>query len=352
MSRHAVATVLAVVALAAAGCSSTDGISSTPTSAPTSPAPTATSAPPASPSPTASPTPTNAAPTPPLAVRDWAAPEGEVHRAIKEMAAEVALALTTYDAGTDAGRIAGRVVDGTTRRNQLVRAAAVLHHDDRWSRGRIVYPQMGGLSDDAASVMVVIEQTTAGAGVPVRVETRTLDVRLSRDEGTWRFDRLASDGGPPEPRPGDLSPAASAVLDDPRIDLPDSARWDIHRGQVSPTLLAVMADLADQTPYGVVTLAAGHPRNVFGTDRRSSHTRGHAVDIHVLGDERVVDGRTSDDTRTREVVQWLYDDPRVTNVGSPWSLDGYGGRSFTDPVHQDHLHVSAPNSLPRPNGSP
>lgn len=350
MNHRALATTLVVVAMVAAGCSATDR-ASPPTATPTSPAPTSTSTPTASPSPSASPTPTGE-PTPPLAVREWAAPEGEVHRAVKEAAARVALALTTYDTGTDVGRIAARVVDGAKEREQLVGAAAALHHDDRWSRGRIVYPQMGGLTEDAASVMVVIEQTTAGAGSPVRVETRTLDLRLSRGEGGWRFDRLASDGGSPEPRPPDLPPEASAVLDDPRIDLPDSARWDIHRGRVSETLLAVMADLADQTPYGVVTLAAGHPRNVFGTDRRSSHTRGHAVDIHVLGDERVVDGRAGDDTRTREVVEWLYEDPRVTNVGSPWSLDDYGGRSFTDPVHQDHLHVSAPDSMPRPNGSP
>lgn len=346
------ATAIAVAAMVAAGCSTTGGVSSTPTSTPTSPAPTGTSTPPASPSPTAAPTPTTEEPTPPLAVRNWAAPEGEVHRAVKAVAAEVALALTTYDAGTDAERVAARVVDGAKKREQLVGAAAALHHDDRWSRGRVVYPQIGGLTEDAASVMVVIEQTTAGPEAPVRVETRTLDVRLSRDEGAWRFDHLASAGGPRVPRPRDLSRAASAVLDDPRIDLPDSARWDIHRGLVSNTLLAVMADLADQTPYGVVTLAAGHPRNVFGTGRLSSHMRGHAVDIHVLGDERVVDGRAGDDTRTREVVEWLYKDPRVTNVGSPWALDDYGGRSFTDPVHQDHLHVSAPEPLPQPDSSP
>ena len=29
----------------------------------------------------------------------------------------------------------------------------------------------------------------------------------------------------------------------------------------------------------------------------------------------------------------------VSEVGSPWALDGYGGRSFTDDVHLDHVHI-------------
>lgn len=33
------------------------------------------------------------------------------------------------------------------------------------------------------------------------------------------------------------------------------------------------------------------------------------------------------------------DQPEVSQIGAPWALDGYGGRSFTDVVHQDHLHV-------------
>ena len=30
----------------------------------------------------------------------------------------------------------------------------------------------------------------------------------------------------------------------------------------------------------------------------------------------------------------------VTEIGSPWDLDGPGGASFTNVVHQDHLHVA------------
>jgi hypothetical protein len=34
----------------------------------------------------------------------------------------------------------------------------------------------------------------------------------------------------------------------------------------------------------------------------------------------------------------------VLSVGSPWSLEGAACRSFTDHVHQDHIHISAVES--------
>ena len=40
------------------------------------------------------------------------------------------------------------------------------------------------------------------------------------------------------------------------------------------------------------------------------------------------------------LVQWLWENPKVTQVGSPWNIDGGSKRSFDDIVHQDHLHVA------------
>lgn len=290
---------------------------------------------------TASPSPSEAI-TPPRAVRAWQPPDGEVQTEAKQRAAEVALALTTHDADTSLDEVVATVTSDAERAQALARAAADLHRAGRWSRGRIVYPQMGGLTEARASVMVVVEQTVDGAaGDGARaVVSRTLDVRLVRGDRGWAFDRLASAGGTPAPRPQDLPPAAEAVLDDPRIALPDSARWDIHRGEIATTLLELMAELADRTPYGVVVLSSGHPFDVFGTGRQSHHTRGRAVDIHRVGDELVVARRTGADSRTFATARWLHGLAAVANLGSPWALDGHGGRSFTDAVHQDHLHVS------------
>lgn len=259
----------------------------------------------------------------------------ETHPNAKRLASEVALALTTYSQGETAADIAARLPYSG---NAPVELAQTLYVPGAWSQGRILYPQLGGLGDTRASVMVVTEQII-GTAEDTRVFVRTLDVRLRLADGQWRFDRLASAGGTVTPPPQSVSPEALAVLNEPRIELPDSARWDILSGQIAPNLLVIMARLAELTPYGVVTLSQGHPYEVFGTDKQSDHTRGLAVDIYRIGNDLVIDNR-AEGSKVHDIVRWLYDQPEIRQIGSPWALDGFGGRSFTDRLHQDHLHVA------------
>jgi hypothetical protein len=67
------------------------------------------------------------------------------------------------------------------------------------------------------------------------------------------------------------------------------------------------------------------------------------VDIHRIADRLVIEDR-GEGSATDRAVGWLYDDAARPIVGSPWALDAYGGRSFTDAVHQDHLHVAVPRA--------
>lgn len=263
--------------------------------------------------------------------------DAELERGTKQFAAEVALVLTTYDPQETLEEIARRLPE---RSNPEAVSTAIqsLHHPGSWSRGSIVYPQLGGLLPEQLSVMVVVEQQI-GTPTGIRTETRTLDIRVGRDEVGWFFEGLASHGGEPVPRPDTLGPEARAVLDHAHIELPDSARWDIHAGRVAPELLALMARAADEVPFGVLVFDSGHPWNIFGTDRMSDHTRGVAVDIHRIGQQLVIDDRVEGGV-THRFVQWLYEQPDLANIGSPWALDGFGGRSFTDLLHQDHLHVA------------
>jgi hypothetical protein len=39
------------------------------------------------------------------------------------------------------------------------------------------------------------------------------------------------------------------------------------------------------------------------------------------------------------LARQVFDQRRISNLGAPWAFDGAGGRSFTDPVHHDHLHL-------------
>jgi len=263
-------------------------------------------------------------------------PSTEAEPEAKQLAVDVAYALTNYEASDDHPERLTALLGQDVDQPALLRAP--LTHPGYWSRGEVIYPQMGGLRNDRASVMVVIRQTVGSGSVDAFSVVRTLDVRLVRGGTGWEFDFLSSAGGEFDGLV-DLS-TAHAVASDPRIVMPDSARLDILAGRISPSLLEVMAQLADQTSYEVVALATGHPHYVFETDRVSHHTMGEAVDINRIGDRLVIDDRDPD-SATRGVVDWLFDHPEVSQVGSPWDLDGpTSKRSFTDSVHQDHIHLS------------
>jgi hypothetical protein len=261
----------------------------------------------------------------------------EAEPEVKQLAVDIAYSLTTYEASDDHRERLGALAS-VAGVDVLARASEPLIHAGSWSRGQVVYPQMGGLTDERASVMVVTRQTVGSGSEPAFSVVRTLDIRLVLGKSGWEFDSLSSAGGTFDSI-GDLA-LAHAVARDPRIEMPDSARLDILAGRVSPDLLRVMTEIADRTPYGVVVLATGHPHHVFETDRQSHHTMGQAVDIYRVGDRLVIDDR-SPDSATMALVQWLYDHPDVLQVGSPWDLDEETSRrSFTDEVHQDHIHLA------------
>lgn len=301
--------------------------------------PNAPSAPPTSGSPGRSPQETtNALPEAPDPAPAYELSPAEVYPNAKRLAAAIAQAITTYEPGQGLVDAVADLDLPPLAAEALARQATLLHHEDRWSRGRVSYAQLGGVTDTDISVMVVTEQMLGGRD-GVRTETRTLDVRLTLSAGHWVFAELADVGGS-DPGPVTIaSPPAVRVLNHDRIQLPDSARWDILSGHTDPTLLELMARAADEFRLGVVTLHSGHPPNVFGTERLSDHTRGLAVDIHLVDGVLVIDDRT-DGSTTFRFVQWLYEQPEVRQIGSPWALDGHGGRSFTDIVHQDHIHVA------------
>ena len=217
----------------------------------------------------------------------------------------MAYRLTNYEIG-DAPGVPATIVSGRSAADLLAEIAAPLLHEGLWSRGAIVYPQLGGLTADAASVMVVVTQELGTGRSPTSVVTRTLDIRLVKSDGEWAFDHLDDVGGDEVNRPRRLSAAARRVLEDPRIHLPDSARWDIHRGHVSEQLLIVMADLAEVAEYGVTVLSSGHPDHIFGTKRVSNHTVGRAVDVYLIEDETVVASRNRR-SKAFEVAEWLYE---------------------------------------------
>ena len=275
-------------------------------------------------------------PRPAIERRPFNPVRGDVQRDAKRIAGRVAERLTTYERGTSADQLARRVAGPGPRARRLATAARPLVRADARSTGMVVYPQLGGLTASTASVMVIVRQHAEAPDVEPAVVTRTLDIRLRRSSGMWALDRLASAGGDPVPRPSDLSRAARAVLDNRRIELSDSARWDIHRGGVDERLLEAMSAAARRSRYRVAVIDSGHPRNVFGTARRSAHASGFAVDIYAVEDRLVVAQRRARGP-AYAFARRLYARAPY-QLGSPWTFSG-GGSAFTDEVHQDHIHL-------------
>ena len=275
-----------------------------------------------------------AVPPPPI----WRPSRDEVYPNAKRLASRVVESLTNFDAGT----VAQLVADRTGRRfavapAELLGAARELVRPGAGSAGVVVYPQLAGVRPDSAGVMVVVDQTLDD-GTNRWVERRTVDVRLTLRGQDWALERVESAGGAAIERPENLSESALRVVEHPAIILSDSARWDIYSGAVDDGLLRMMARAADRHEIAVVTVATGHPRNVFATDITSNHTLGRAVDIFSVDGQEVVGSREKGSPAFR-LARWLYDQG-VPELGSPWAFDGYGGRSFTDIVHADHIHFA------------
>ncbi|MDZ7677353.1 MAG: hypothetical protein U5K29_02240 [Acidimicrobiales bacterium] len=271
--------------------------------------------------------------------------DDEVFTEAKLTGVRVVEALMTYQAATEptapVDAALDLAVDGL-RPADLLAATEVLFVADTDSAARVVYPQLGGLhphrNPTSASVMVVVDQHLRRDQVET-VVSRCVDVRVVLDGLQWRLAGIEDTSGQPVPAPSELSPDALRVLEHDHIQMPDSIRWDIHEGIVDDRILAEMADLADRTPIAAVTCVRGHPTHVFGTPNLSAHGVGRAVDIWSVGDVAVVQQRHDTDSLAHRVCQDLYDTARIDRLGAPWAFDPVGGWSWTDPVHQDHLHL-------------
>jgi hypothetical protein len=315
--------LLGGAALLATACTNDAGTTGAPSSAPST-TPSATS------------TPTVTAPPVP---QRYTAASDEVQPALKQVAARFVERLGTYGPDRSALERDGYPPGTLDRAMPLLR-------DDTWSRMRTQFVQLGGLRPVSgatyASAMVVAEQTFTRTDGRTRSVVRVVDVRVRLEGGRWVVGELASVGGTKVTRGPRTSASARAVLDDRRLVMPDSARWDVAEGIVDDRLLRLMSNLADSAPVTVTVLRSGHPTNVID-DRAagpvSAHTLGRAVDIWAVDGVPV---RRMSDADIRAFGQRAFADPDVAQVGVPrgLDLDGAGPRSFENEVHDDHIHVA------------
>jgi hypothetical protein len=287
-----------------------------------------------------SPAPPSPPPTPAL----YTAPADDALPRFKQTAGRFAQALATYDPEVRGIAVPPAYVGEAA---DLVLAVTPLRRVGFWSRAEAEFVQYGGLRPVSAratlgAALVVLRQTLQSPDGEISVRRRTFDLRLRQHGGTWAVEQVASVGGYPAELPSALSAAARAVLNDQRIDLPDTARWDIYSGQTSAGLLSVMTGLADVAAFRVTVLKTGHPQQVIDNrtaPRLSAHSFGRAVDINAVAGTTVA--QTPAVTLGRFVTA-AAGRTEVHQVGAPdgYDRDGRGRRTYTNLVHADHLHIA------------
>lgn len=333
------AVIALAVATAATACASSGDRSSDPP-----PAATRSTTTQAGVTDTREPAPTRPVPfsSPQLRFAPYEPPAEEPYANGKRLAGRVAQQLATFGPLATAADIAGSIDPAGGDRARLERVVAPLVDPDRRSTGEVVYVQLSGVTATTLGAMVLVRQHLEDAAGSRQLVVRVLDVRLRRTDGPWSLDQVASVGGKPAPRPANISAAAARVLDHPSIELPDTARWDIHRGWIDDRLLEALADAADRWPLAVTVLRTGHPRNVWATGRLSAHTAGLAADIYAVDGTLVLRQRADESSARKLAAAFLA--AGAAQVGSPWVIPPGGRRSFTDRVHWDHVHLQQTGS--------
>lgn len=281
--------------------------------------------------------PAETVPASPPRVRPYQPLADEEYPNGKRLAARMAQRALTYRRGSTARAIAAELESGGAEVARLARALKPAVDSDSWSAAEIVYPQLSGVTETSLGAMVVVRQRLQNADGERRTVTRVIDMRLRRSGGPWSLDAIASVGGRPVPRPANLSAAAKRVLDNPNIELPDSARWDIHRGNVDAALLEALARAAAKRKLSLAVIQSGHPHTVWATSRPSAHSAGAAADIFAVAGRPVIAQREPGSEAFALAEELVASG--AYQLGSPWVLGTGGAQSFTDAVHQDHIHL-------------
>ncbi len=269
------------------------------------------------------------------AATPWTANPGELQPDVKRRATDLIQALAAWPAGQQGANAARGRVAALGLDPDLVSQAGPLLADAsaREAVVGVIDAQYGGLLSSSASVLVVFHQWIRGADGAVRAGGSTVDVRLVQASPRWRVTELhPAQPGPPA---ASLAAPGPAVLASDRVHLPPAARADISSGAVHTSVLRALATLSERHVLDVSVVRSGHPIFVFGTDRRSDHPRGRAVDVWAIDGQRVVDPQTPHDL----VDTFMRDAAALGayNIGGPRQLAGR--QFFSDDTHHDHVHL-------------
>lgn len=132
-------------------------------------------------------------------------------------------------------------------------------------------------------------------------------------------------------------PRVQAVLDNPSINLTSMAQQDLASGMIDSRVLDVVEFAAQEYTISISVFSTGHP---FGPTLDglglggypNAHYYGRAVDIYEVDGASVTSGNAA----AQSLAQAIFDNFGPAELGSPWT---FGEGSFSDALHQDHIHV-------------
>ena len=133
---------------------------------------------------------------------------------------------------------------------------------------------------------------------------------------------------------------ASSLLSNPRLRLSANARADLAAGVVDSRLVSLLAQLLTRHTLYIGVFKTGHPMMIV-TDsgpgnRVSMHYYGRAADIMAVDGINVSRANPAARSVVLELQTLLVG--QSVEIGQPWGdLVGHG--TFTNAVHQDHIHV-------------
>jgi len=317
--------VATVSGLGLAGCDSTAP------AVPTTPTPSD------SPTPSESASPQQTSPAESLPqTKPWVAHPAEETPAAKLRATRLVETACAWEPGESGVAAARRRIANRGYDPALVQGLAPLLSDGTAAAVEVVNAQYGGILPTTASVLMVVNQWVLGEDDRVKAGGTSLDVRLALRALEGRNVWTVTEVRPARPKQSvaEVSPVARRVLNDDRIGLPYAARLDIESGGISDSVLTAMRALAKDFRYDVSVIQSGHPIRVFGTDRRSNHTDGNAVDVWAIDGRPVIKGGPT-------VVRFMEAaaDVGPYQIGGPSNLDGSGTLYFADATHLDHVHL-------------
>lgn len=255
----------------------------------------------------------------------------------KRLAANVAQRALTYEPGASPRSVARSLGASALGLPRLAKVLGSVVDPDARSSAEVIYPQLSGVTASSLGVMVVLRQSATNSRGETSSLTRVVDVRLRRSGAGWALDSIGSFGGPARSQPATLTGAAKRVLENPRIELPNSGRWDIYSGEVAPELLDALSRAAHRSRLSVSVIDSGHPGKVWQTSRPSAHASGLAVDIWAVDGVPVIEQRGEGSPAYRLAASFAAGG--AEQLGSPWVFAGGGSNSFSDEVHQDHIHL-------------